>query len=108
MRFPRTSSICVIQPFRLSASFGSTSTTEGARTMWKIGACLAACAIAIPAPAKAWDYPGHRIVGAIADLVLQQHYPATYKRVSDLLEIRRPGDLWQKRSLREVAVFPDC
>ena len=40
--------------------------------------------------------------------MLQQHYPQTYKRVSDLLEIKRPGDLWQKRTLREVAVFPDC
>jgi hypothetical protein len=68
----------------------------------------ASAAMAAPLPAAAWDYPGHRIVGAIADLVLQQHYPKTYKRVSDLLEIKRPGDLWQKRALREVAVFPDC
>ena len=69
----------------------------------------AAVGIALfPLPALAWDYPGHRIVGAIADLVLQQHYPHTYKRVSDLLEIKRPGDLWQRRTLREVAVFPDC
>ena len=69
---------------------------------------LAAAWLAVPQPAAAWDYPGHRLVGAIADLVLQQHYPNTHKKVSDLLEIKRPGDLWQKRSLREVAVFPDC
>jgi hypothetical protein len=32
-------------------------------------ACLAAwAASAVPAPAAAWDFPGHRIVGAIADL----------------------------------------
>ena len=69
---------------------------------------LAGAAIAVPMPAMAWDYPGHRIVGAIADLVLQTHYPATQKRVSDLLEIQLPNGLWQTRTLREVAVFPDC
>src|SRR5262249_6323057 len=56
---------------------------------------LAGAAIAVPMPAMAWDYPGHRIVGAIADLVLQTHYPATQKRVSDLLEIQLPNGLWQ-------------
>jgi hypothetical protein len=74
-------------------------------------ALLAVCAaIAMPAPAGAWDYPGHRIVGTIADLVLQQHYPTTYGRASELLllEAKPPGGLWQRRSLREVAVFPDC
>src|SRR5436190_1898278 len=56
----------------------------------RIAAAIAAiCASGIaPAPAGAWDYPGHRIVGAIADLVLQQHHPATYQRVSELLELR--------------------
>lgn len=74
-------------------------------------ALLAACAaIVVPAPAGAWDYPGHRIVGAIADLVLQQHYKTTHGRVAELLllEAKPPGALWQKRSLREGAVFPDC
>ncbi len=37
--------------------------------------CVTWPAIAVPVPAAAWDYPGHRIVGAIADLVLQKHYP---------------------------------
>jgi hypothetical protein len=70
---------------------------------------VAACAaVAVATPAVAWDYPGHRIVGAIADLVLQAHYPATQKRVSDLLDIKLASGLWQKRTLREVAVFPDC
>jgi hypothetical protein len=74
----------------------------------RIALFIACAALTAPVPAFAWDYPGHRIVGAIADAVLQQHYPKTYERVSELLEIKRPGELWQKRSLREVAVFPDC
>ena len=68
----------------------------------------AALIFAAPGPAAAWDYPGHRIVGAIADLVLAQYHPATRERVSDLLELSLPGGLWHKRNLREVAVFPDC
>src|SRR5437660_1595250 len=79
------------------------------RAMFMRALFMAACAaIAAPLPAAAWDYPGHRIVGAIADLVLQRHYPATQKRVSDLLDVQRSDGLWQKRTLREVAVFPDC
>ena len=71
-------------------------------------ACLAAwAASAVPAPAAAWDFPGHRIVGAIADLVLQQYHPATQQRVSELLQ-KNDGGSVQKRSLSEVAVFPDC
>jgi hypothetical protein len=77
--------------------------------MWKIAVCAVAGAIAISAPAHAWDYPGHRMVGAIADLVLQQHYPNTRKRVSALLDVKdASGTVIHKRSLREVAVFPDC
>ena len=71
-------------------------------------ACLAVwAASAVPVPAAAWDFPGHRIVGAIADLVLQQHYPATQQRVSEQLE-KNDGGTVTKRSLSEVAVFPDC
>src|SRR5262249_41711276 len=71
-------------------------------------ACLAVwAASALPVPAAAWDFPGHRIVGAIADLVLQQHDPATQQRVSELLE-KNDGGTVEKRSLSEVAVFPDC
>jgi len=77
--------------------------------MWKLRACLAALAIVAPAPASAWDYPGHRMVGAIADLVLQQHHPNTAKRVGALLDLKDAGGaVVHKRSLREVAVFPDC
>src|ERR1700674_491721 len=72
-------------------------------------ACLAACtAILVAPPAAAWDFPGHRIVGAIADLVLQHYDPATQRRVSDLMELRVAGGEPRKRSLREVAVFADC
>jgi hypothetical protein len=69
-------------------------------------ACLAVCT-AVAMPAAAWDYPGHRIVGAIADLVLLQHYPTTQQRVSELLE-KRDGSTIERRSLSQVAVFPDC
>jgi hypothetical protein len=76
-------------------------------TMWKIGACLAACAIAFPAPAGAWDYSGHRIVGDIADIVLQRDHPDVRARVLAMLE-RRSRTSVEQRTLREVAVFPDC
>jgi S1/P1 Nuclease len=76
----------------------------------RIGAVLLAFAvIAGPAPAGAWDYPGHRIVGAVADLVLVQHYPTAQKRVSALLDKKDAnGNVMEKRSLSQVAVFPDC
>jgi len=61
----------------------------------------------IAAPAWAWDFPGHRIVGAIADLILQQHYPTAQQRVSELLEKQNGGTI-ELRSLSQVAVFPDC
>ena len=69
---------------------------------------FAACAaVAMPAPAGAWDYPGHRIVGAIADAVLQQHFKKTYQKVHDLLDRTGPAGL-EPRTLSQVAVFPDC
>jgi hypothetical protein len=73
-------------------------------------ALLAAlAAVASAAPAAAWDYPGHRIVGAIADLVLQQHYTEAHKRVSALLERKDAnGEVVEKRSLSQAAVFADC
>lgn len=75
--------------------------------MWKIGACIAACAIALPAPAAAWDYAGHRIVGDIADIVLQRDHPDVHARVLAMLE-RKSAASVEKRTLRDVAVFPDC
>ena len=69
----------------------------------------AGIAIAVPPPALAWDYPGHRIVGAVADLILAQHYPAAQQRVSALLDKKdADGNVVEKRSLSQAAVFPDC
>jgi hypothetical protein len=59
-------------------------------------------------PALAWDYPGHRIVGAIADMVLQQNYPKTHERVTALLDKKDAGGNVVHRSLSEIAVFADC
>ena len=63
---------------------------------------------ALAAPSLAWDYPGHRIVGAIADLVLQEHHPETYKKIGELLDTRDANGMIQHRTLSQVAVFPDC
>jgi hypothetical protein len=76
--------------------------------MWKTGACLAACAIAFAAPATAWDYPGHRIVGAIADIVLSTHYDDAYDKVTKFLTTKDAYGNDVKRTLSQVAVFPDC
>ena len=64
--------------------------------------------VATTSPMLAWDYPGHRIVGAIADQVLQQNHPKTYQRVSELLDKKDASGNVVHRSLSEVAVFPDC
>jgi S1/P1 Nuclease len=61
----------------------------------------------VAAPAWAWDFPGHRIVGAVADLILLQHYPTAQQRVSELLDKPNGGSI-ERRSLSQVAVFPDC
>ncbi|MBS0534978.1 MAG: hypothetical protein JSR72_13050 [Proteobacteria bacterium] len=72
---------------------------------------IAACfglLLAAPRPAAAWDYPGHRIVGAIADQILQRYYPAVAAKVYYTLATKgAAGDLTY-RSLSQVAVFPDC
>jgi len=59
-------------------------------------------------PAFAWAYPGHRIIGAIADLVLKAHHPEVYEKVRALLTIKGPDGKDVKRTLSEVSVFPDC
>lgn len=68
-------------------------------------ACLVVCTAV--APAAAWDFPGYRIVGTVADLILLQHYPAAQQRVSELLQ-KQDGSTVERRSLGQVAVFPDC
>ena len=76
--------------------------------MWRY-ACLVAGLVAAGTPAAAWDYPGHRMVGATADRILQQHYPNTRKRVSALLDVKDAGGaVIHRRSLSEVAISPDC
>ena len=83
--------------------------------MRNTAACLLTCAIVLPAPAIAWDYPGHRIVGAIADAVLSANEPEIYRKIvvgarSDpaiLAGRDADGNLLQ-RTLRDVAVYPDC
>jgi S1/P1 Nuclease len=64
--------------------------------------------IALNAPAGAWDYPGHRIVGGIADAVLNANFHKTRDAVGKLLDARDSDGNVLKRSLRDVAVFPDC
>jgi hypothetical protein len=64
--------------------------------------------VAVTAPAAAWDYPGHRMVGAIADFVLNARYPKAYSRVKDLLATKDADGNRLVRSLSQVAVFADC
>ena len=72
-----------------------------------------ACAAA-PIPAFAWDYPGHRIVGAIADEVLSANEPDLYRKIvgtqrsAGILTTHDSDGNILQRSLRDVAVYPDC
>jgi hypothetical protein len=68
----------------------------------------AAVLAALTAPAAAWDYPGHRMVGAIADFVLSARHPKAYARVKDLLATKDADGRKLVRTLSQVAVFPDC
>lgn len=77
------------------------------RHRFAIAACLSVILLA-PHRAAAWDYPGHRIVGAIADRVLQRHYPAVAAKVYALLATRDAAGHLTYRSLSQAAVFPDC
>jgi len=69
---------------------------------------VAGAAMAAPLPALAWDYPGHRIVGAIADAVLSANHPKAYKKVTGLLATKDADGNPLDRTLSQVAVFPDC
>jgi S1/P1 nuclease len=64
--------------------------------------------VAVTIPAAAWDYPGHRMVGAIADFVLSSRHPKTYQKVKDLLATKDADGNKLQRTLSQVAVFPDC
>lgn len=63
---------------------------------------------ALAAPAQAWGYAGHRIIGAIADLVLKARYPEAYKKLQAKLAIKDASAKAITRTLREAAVFADC
>jgi S1/P1 Nuclease len=64
--------------------------------------------VAMTSPASAWDYPGHRMVGAIADFVLSSRHPEAYKKVQALLASTDTDSQPLARTLSQVAVFPDC
>ena len=68
----------------------------------------AAALVITTAPAPAWDYPGHRMVGAIADFVLNSRHPKAYARVKALLATTDADGNKLQRTLSQVAVFPDC
>lgn len=75
---------------------------------------MASTVLTAPAPAFAWDYPGHRIVGAIADAVLSANEPDIYKKIvgrpasPGLLATRDDHNNVLIRTLKDVAVYPDC
>ena len=64
--------------------------------------------VAMTASASAWDYPGHRVVGAIADFVLSSRHPKAYAKVKEILLTKDADGNKLVRTLSQVAVFPDC
>src|SRR5215813_7069570 len=71
----------------------------------KLSALLVTLSLAVlPAPASAWNIPGHMLSGAIAYQVLQQENPLTIDKVKAVLE-KHPwyANQWQAR-LQDVPV----
>jgi hypothetical protein len=66
---------------------------------------LTLCALILfgPAPASAWGYQGHRVVGSIADQLLVNTDAA--RQVQTILN---DGDPHGKLTLRLVGPWPDC
>jgi len=64
--------------------------------------------VAMTAPSLAWDYPGHRMVGAIADFVLSSRHPDAYKKIQDLIVGKDANGNKLVRTLSQVATSPDC
>jgi hypothetical protein len=64
----------------------------------KLLAYLVAIALTLPAPASAWNIPGHMLSGIIAYQVLQQESPQTIEKVKSVLE-KHPwyANQWQVR-----------
>jgi S1/P1 Nuclease len=69
---------------------------------------LLGLALTLPSPASAWDYPGHRIVGDIADIVLARDYPKAHAKMKTVLALEGPGGKITERTLRDAAIFADC
>jgi hypothetical protein len=63
---------------------------------------------AMTAPSQAWDYPGHRMVGAIADFVLSSRHPEAYKKIQDLIVGKDADGNKLVRTLSQIATSPDC
>jgi hypothetical protein len=75
-----------------------------------IGATLfgAAALLVMTTPSAAWDYPGHRMVGAIADFVLSSRHPEAYRKIQDLIVSKDADGHKLTRTLSQVATSPDC
>jgi hypothetical protein len=64
--------------------------------------------VAMTSSTLAWDYPGHRMVGAIADFVLSSRHPEAYKKIQDLIVGKDANGNKLVRTLSQVATSPDC
>src|SRR4051812_43531062 len=64
--------------------------------------------LAMTATVSAWDYPGHRMVGAIADFVLSSRHPEAYKKIQDLIVGKDANGNKLVRTISQVATSPDC
>jgi hypothetical protein len=64
--------------------------------------------VTMTASASAWDYPGHRMVGAIADFVLSSRHPEAYKKIQNLIVGKDADGNKLTRTLSQVATSPDC
>ena len=63
--------------------------------LWTVTAVLAL----VPTSGLGWGFPGHQTVGAIADIILNRDNSELYERLQDILG---------GKTLREVAIYPDC
>ena len=67
-----------------------------------------AAAVLVPTPALSWGKKGHRTVGAIADIILENH-PKTRDRVREILAEAIKSDPGSERpNLHDAALWADC
>lgn len=72
-----------------------------------VGAILLA-AVLMPAPAWSWGKKGHRTVGAVADMILENH-PQTRARVRAILADAIKSDPGSEQpNLHDAALWADC